>query len=77
MDQKTNLEKWKTKYLVTVYDTMTIFQAKINKNIFLHIICDTNNFIYEIMKEIAVEIKERIQKYEKEFEQLIQISEIN
>ena len=77
MDQTTNLEKWRTKYLVTIYDSMTIFQAKISKTIYIHFICDSVNFNYEIMKEITGEIKERLQKYEKDFEQLIQTSDIN
>jgi len=77
MEQTSNLEKWKTKYLVSFFDTMTIFQSKISKTIYLHFICDSDNFNYEIMKEITGEIKEKLLKYEKEFEQLIQTSDIN
>lgn len=77
MEQTSNLEKWKTKYIATFYDTMAIFQSKISKTIYIHFICDSVNFNYEIMKEITGEIKEKIQKYEKEFEQLIQTSDLN
>jgi hypothetical protein len=72
MDQIANLEKWKTKNFVTIYDTMTIFQAKINKSVLIHFICDSKTFNYEIVKEIANEVREKLQKVEKEIENLTQ-----
>lgn len=77
IDQINKIEKWKTKYLVTVYDTITIFQAKINKTILSHFICDSKNFNYEIMKEILKEVQEKLQKVEKEIDNLTQNNENN
>jgi hypothetical protein len=72
LDQTANLEKWKTKYLVTSYETFTIFQSKISKSTYIHIICDNNKFNYEIAKEIHSEVKEKLSKVEKELEQVFQ-----
>jgi hypothetical protein len=77
MDQIAKVEKWKTKYLVTVYDSITIFQSKINKTILIHFTCDSKTFNYEIMKEIATEVQEKLQKVEKEIENLTQNNDAN
>ena len=77
LDQIAKIEKWKTKYFTTVYDTITIFQAKINKNALAHFKCDSKNFNYEIMKEISNEIQEKLQKIEKELDNLTLNNENN
>jgi hypothetical protein len=70
IDQITKTERWKTKNLLTIYDTHAIFQSKINKTSFIHFICDNKNFNYEILKEITAEIQEKLLKVEKEMESL-------
>lgn len=77
MDQIAKVEKWKTKYLVTLYDSITIFQSKINKSILIHFICDSKKFNYELMKEIVAEVQEKLQKVEKEIENLTQNNDTN
>jgi hypothetical protein len=72
MDQISKIEKWKTKNIVSFYDTVTVFQSRINKNILAHFICNTKGFNYEIMKEIVSEITEKLQKIEKEIDSLTQ-----
>jgi hypothetical protein len=72
MDQISKIEKWKTKNIVSFYDSTIVFQSRINKNILAHFICSTNGFNYEIIKEIVLEITEKLQKIEKEIESLTQ-----
>jgi len=75
LDQISKIEKWKTKYIVSIYDQFTFFQSKF-KNFFIHIMCDTKQFNYELVKEIIVEFQAKIAKIEKDVEQLNFGSEI-
>ncbi len=77
MDQIAKIEKWKTKYLVTIYDTMTIFQARVNKSALIHLTCDSKGFNYEVMKEIVSEVQDKFQKIEKELDNLTLNNENN
>lgn len=77
MDQISKIEKWKTKNLVTIYDNYTIYQARVNKSVFIHILCLSKNFNYEIMREITSDISEKLTKIEKELENLTQSNENN
>ena len=69
LDQISKIEKWKTKYIVSIYDQYTFFQTKY-KNYFIHIMCDTKFFNYEIVKEILIEFQNKIGKIEKEIDSL-------
>jgi len=71
LDQINKIEKWKTKYIVSIYDQSTFFQAKVNKNLLVHLICDTKTFNYELMKEIVNEISTRMATVDKEIESVI------
>ncbi len=69
LDQITKIEKWKTKYIVAIYDQYTFFQSKY-KNFYIHIMCDTKSFNYEIIKELISEFQGKISNIEKEVESL-------
>jgi len=69
LDQISKIEKWKTKYIVSMYDQYTFFQSKF-KNFFIHIMCDTKQFNYEVVKEIITEFQNKISKIEKDVELL-------
>ena len=71
VDQISKIEKFKTKNIVTFYETVTLFQSRISKNILVHFICDSKLFNYEITKEIVLELSEKLNKIEKEIETTI------
>ena len=77
LDQITKIEKWNLKYLVSVYDTVTIFQSRVNKLVIAHFICDSKNFNYELLKDVVQEVSEKLQKVDKELENMIQMGESN
>jgi hypothetical protein len=70
LDQITKIEKWKTKYITSIFDSLTVFQTKINKSLIIHCICETKNFNYNILKEISLEIQNRFIAIEKELENM-------
>ena len=72
LEQIGRSEKWKTKNFITMYDTVTVFQSKINKTILVHLLCDSKTFNYEVTKEIVSEIQEKLLKIEKEIDNLTQ-----
>ena len=71
IDQCHKIEKMKTKSLTLVYNNNVLFQAKINKVNFVHVIVDAKTYNYEILKEISQEIDEMGKAYEKDFEKII------
>ena len=77
LDQITKIEKWNLKYLVSVYDTVTIFQSRVNKLVLAHFVCDSKNFNYELLKDVVQEVAEKLQKVDKELENMIQMGESN
>lgn len=64
IDQTTKTEKWIMKNVTTIFDNHTIFQNKINKNSFVHFICENDKYNHEVMKEIAEDIKEKMKPIE-------------
>lgn len=69
LDQITKIEKWKTKYIISMFDTYTIFQSKY-KTFYFHFMCSSKNFNYEIVKEIAKEFEGIVNKIETDIESL-------
>jgi hypothetical protein len=76
IEQISRSEKWKTKNLITIYDTLTVFQSKVNKNILVHVLCDSKTFNYELTKEIVNEIQEKLSKVEWDIENITQNEQI-
>lgn len=76
IDQITKIEKWKTKNLVTIYDTIAIFQSKLSKSLFAHFLCDANNFNYGILNEISQELRETLIQLDKDIELMSQNNEV-
>jgi len=70
IDQITKIEKWKTKNLVTIYNTIAIFQSKLSRSLFAHFLCDSNNFNYGILNEISQELRENLIQLDKDMEQM-------
>jgi len=75
IDQITKIEKWKTKNLVTIYDTIAIFQSKLSKSLFAHFLCDANNFNYGILNEISQELRETLIQLDKQIDLMSQNNE--
>lgn len=76
LEQISRSEKWKTKNLITIYDSLTVFQSKVNKNILVHVLCDSKTFNYELTKEIVNEIQEKLSKVEWDIENITQNEQI-
>ena len=70
IEQITRIEKWKTKYITTIYETLTVFQTKTNKNLICHFVCDSNRFNSNILKDICNDIQNRFKIIEKDLENL-------
>lgn len=76
IDQITKIEKWKTKNLVTIYDTIAIFQSKLSKCLFAHFVCDSINFNYGMLNEISQELRETLIQLDKDIELMNQNNEV-
>lgn len=70
LDQITKIEKLNTKSIVSIFENFTIFQSKLNKNSYIHYICLTNTFNYEMMKIVSKEISEKFASIESELEKV-------
>ncbi len=75
IDQITKIEKWKTKNLVTIFDTIAIFQSKLSKSLIAHFLCDANNFNYGILNEISQELRDTLIQLDKDIELMTQNNE--
>lgn len=75
IDQITKIEKWKTKNLVTIYDTIAIFQSKLSKSLFAHFLCDAHNFNYGMLNEISHELRDTLIQLDKDIELMSQNNE--
>ena len=75
IDQIMKIEKWNFKSLLTIYDEHTIFQFRLSKSIFVHFLCDSDNFNYGIINEISNEFKSKLIQFDKEVEKLVQNTE--
>jgi hypothetical protein len=70
VDQLKKIEKLKTQFITVFYNDYTIFQSNMNKNYFIHLICDNKELNYELAKEIIKELASKLTKIEKEIESL-------
>ena len=77
IEQIARIEKWKTRYITTIFDTFTIFQTKISKTLFCHFICDTKIFNYNILKDVSSDIQNKFRVVEKDLDNLNTNMEIN
>ena len=76
IDQITKIEKWKTKNLVTIYDTIAIFQSKLSKSLLAHFLCDASNFNYGMLNEISQELRNTLIQLDKDIELMSQNNEV-
>ena len=61
--------RWPTKNIISFYDNYILYQVKIsNTSLFAYFICNKINYNHEIIKEIINELKEKLEKIDKELE---------
>ena len=77
IEQIARIEKWKTQYITTIYDSLAVFQTKLNKNLICHFICDTDKFNSSILKDVCIDLKNKFKILEKEIDLLNSNTEIN
>lgn len=71
LEQILKTEKWKTQSIITFFENRVIFQNKINKVSYCHIICKENEYSHETIKNVIKLIKSHVDKIEDKLENLI------
>jgi hypothetical protein len=77
IEQIARIEKWKTQYITTIYDSLAVFQTKLNKNLICHFICETGKFNSSVLKDICSDLKNKFKTLEREIDLLNSNTEIN